>query len=390
MNIILGISSSIAIFKSCEIVRKFIKEGHSVQVIMTKNATKLISAKTFSALSQKDVFTDLFSKNNERIDHIFLSKWSDCLLVAPATANIIGKFASGIADDFLSTYYLAHNKKIFIAPAMNTNMWENPVLKENIEKLKRRGNIIIEPEIGLLACGDEGIGKMAEVDDIYEAILTELYQPKLFLGKKVVVTAGPTREFLDPVRFISNPSSGKMGYSIARLAKMMGAETLLLSGKVFIKPPYGIKTKYFDTSEELLKLLKEKINNIDFLIMTAAVGDFKPPYQNKKIKRKDKLILNLIPTLDIIKEIRKDFKGFILGFAAEEESLEEKAMEKLISKDIDAIFVNDISNKDIAFGSDENEGIFITKNYSKKIKKDKKEKIAKEILLEVAKIAKLA
>jgi phosphopantothenoylcysteine decarboxylase/phosphopantothenate--cysteine ligase len=390
MNIVLGISSSIAIYKSCELIRKLVKEGSSVQVIMTKNSTKLISPKTFSVLSQKDVYCDLFSKNNERIDHIFLSKWSDCLLVAPATANIIGKFASGIADDFLSTYYLANNKKTIIAPAMNTNMWENPAILENIEKLKKRGNIIIEPQRGLLACGDEGIGKMADIEDIYETLKIELYEPKIFSGKKIVLTAGPTREFIDKVRFISNPSSGKMGYSIARVAKKMGADVVLLSGKVLIKPPYGVETKYFDKSEELLKLLKENLKGADFLIMAAAVGDFKPPYFNKKIKRKEKLTLNLYPTKDILKEIRKDFNGFILGFAAEEENLEEEGAKKLKSKDIDAIFVNDISKEGIGFESDENEGIFISKNSSKKLEKNKKEKIAEEILFEVAKIAKLA
>lgn len=390
MNLILGVSSSIAIFKSCELVRNFIKNGHNVQVIMTENATKLISQKTFSALSQKDVFVDLFSPDGARIDHIFLSQWADCLLVAPATANIIGKFASGIADDFLSTYYLAHRKKIIIVPAMNSYMWDSPAVKENIEKLKRRGNIIIEPAEGELACGEEGKGRMAEIEDIYETVVSEIFEPKIFSGKRVLVTSGPTREFIDPVRFISNPSSGKMGYALARASKKMGAEVVLLSGKTYIPPPCGIKTIYFEKADELLNLIKKEIKGKDFLFMVSAVGDFQPSYSNKKIKRKEKLTLNLNPTEDILKTIRKAFDGFILGFAAEDENLEENARKKLISKGIDAIFVNDISKKDIGFESDENEGILLSKDYKIKIKKNRKEKIAEEILFGVAKIAKLA
>lgn len=390
MNLILGISSSIAIYKTCELTRKFIKEGHKIQIVMTKNATKLISPQIFSALSEREVFTDLFSKKSVGIDHISLAQWSDALLVAPATANIIGKFASGIADDFLSTYYLAHRKKIFIAPAMNTYMWENAAVKENIEILKKRKNIIIPPISGDLACGEKGVGKMAEVEEIYETVLSETLEEKPYLGKKIIVTAGPTREFIDPVRFISNPSSGKMGYSIASVAKRFGAEVLLFSGKTNLLPPRGIKTFYFETGEELQKLMVENLEGVDFIFMSAAVGDFKTSFHKEKIKRKKKLTLNFEPTEDIIKNIRKDFKGFIFGFAAETEKLKEKGLEKLKAKGLDGIFVNDISRKDIGFERDENEGILIFKNFSKDITKKSKEKIAEEILREVAKIAKLA
>lgn len=390
MNIVIGVSSSISIFKSCELLRKFVKEGHQCQVIMTKNATKLISETTFSALSQKAVLVDMFPEDESKINHIYFSQWADCFLIAPATANVIGKIASGIADDFLTTYYLAHRKKVIIAPAMNTFMWENPIVQENIEKLKKRGNIIIEPEEGELACGEEGKGRMAEIDKIYETVISEIYEPKLFLGKKILVTAGPTREFIDNVRFISNPSSGRMGYSLAKIAKRMGGNVILLSGKVFIPPPFGVDTYFFEGSDELLNLLKNKIKGMDFLFMASAVGDFKPPYTNKKIKREKKLILNLTPTKDILKEIRKTYKGFILGFAAEDENLEENGRKKLNSKKLDAIFVNDISKKEIGFESEENEGIFIAKGYTKKMLKNSKEKIAEEILIEVAKIAKLA
>lgn len=390
MNIVIGLSSSISIFKSCELVRKFIKEGHNCQVIMTKNATKLISQTTFSALSQREVMVDMFSENQSKIDHIYFSQWADCLLIAPATANIIGKIASGIADDFLTTYYLAHRKKVIIAPAMNKFMWENPAVVENIEKLKKRGNVIIEPEEGELACGEEGKGRMAGVDKIYEAVISETYEPKYFFGKNILITAGPTREYIDNIRFISNPSSGRMGYSLAKMAKRMGGEVILLSGKVFIPPPFGVDTYFFEESDELLNLIKDKIKGMDFLFMASAVGDFKPPYVNKKIKREKELILNLKPTKDILKEIRKTYKGFILGFGAEDENLEKNGKKKLKEKGLDAIFVNDISRKDIGFESEENEGIFISKGYSKKISKNPKEKIAEEILKEVAKIAKLA
>lgn len=388
MNIVLGVSSSIAIYKSCEIVRELIKKGHKVQVIMTKNATKFISPRTFSALTQKEVFTELFSKSSVMIDHILLAQDASCLLVAPATANVIGKFASGIADDFLSTYYLSHRGKVLIAPAMNSYMWENPSVKENIEILKNRGNVIIEPISGILACGEEGIGKMAEVEDIVEATISEIYEPKYFKGKKVIVTAGPTREPLDPVRFISNPSSGKMGYSIAKVAKRMGAEVMLLSGKVPIKPSYGINTIYFNTSEELLGLLKNHTKGKDFLFMSAAVGDFKVSFSNKKIRRREKIKLELEPNVDIIKEIKKlNPEVFVLAFGAEEEDLEKRGKEKLKEKEVEAIFVNDLKT---AFEGNENEGLFITKGYIKKIEKKDKEKVAEEILKEVAKIAKLA
>lgn len=390
MNILLGISSSIAIYKSCELIRKFIKEGHNVQVIMTKNAKKLISPKLFSALTGRDTFFDLFSEKEIKIDHIELAKWASCFLVAPATANIIGKFSSGIADDFLTTYYLAHRGKTLIAPAMNNFMWESKAVKDNIEKLKERGNIIIEPETGPLACGEEGKGRMASIEDIYEATISEIYQPKIFKGKKVIVTAGPTREYIDPVRFITNPSSGKMGYSLAKIAKRMGAEVLLLCGNKNLQKIYGIKTIYFETSDELLANLKENIDKADFLFMAAAVGDFKTKKREKKIRRSESLKIEFTPSEDIIKNIRKDFKGFILGFAAEDEKLEENGRKKMEEKLIDAIFVNDISRKDIGFESNENEGIFISKNYSKTIKKAEKDKVAEEILLEVSKIAKLA
>ncbi|MEJ5166142.1 MAG: bifunctional phosphopantothenoylcysteine decarboxylase/phosphopantothenate--cysteine ligase CoaBC [Thermoanaerobaculia bacterium] len=378
MNIILGISSSIAIYKSCLLLRKLLGEGHQVQVIMTKNATKLISPKIFSALSGREVFVDLFSMAGTGIEHIDLARWAEVLLVAPATANIIGKFASGIADDFLSTYYLAHRKKVLIAPAMNSYMWENPVVQENIKNLKKRGNIIIKPIRGELACGEKGVGKMAEPEEIYE--------PKIYKGKKVLITAGATREYIDPVRFISNPSSGKMGYALAKVAKSMGAEVLLLSGKTFLKPPKGVETKYFESTEELYKLMKENIEGKDFVFMAAAVGDFKAPFSREKIKRQKNLKLMLEPTEDIIKSIRKEFKGFIFGFALETENLEERGKEKMKSKGLDGIFVNGTS----AFEKDENEGILIFKNHIKNISKKEKEKVAEEILKEVGKVAKLA
>lgn len=386
MNLILGISSSIAIYKSCLLVRKLSVEGHNVQTIMTRNATKLISPKIFSALSGREVFVDLFSQEGTGIEHIDLARWAEVLLVAPATANIIGKFASGIADDFLSTYYLAHRKKVLIAPAMNSYMWENPVVQENIKNLKKRGNIIIEPIRGELACGEKGVGKMAEPEEIYEILESEIYEPKIYKGKRVLITAGPTREYIDPVRFISNPSSGKMGYALAKVAKRMGAEVLLLSGKTGLEPPRGVETKYFESNEELYKLMKENIEGKDFIFMAAAVGDFKTSFHREKIKRQKNLKLILEPTEDIIKNIRKKFNGFIFGFALETENLEERGKEKLKSKGLDGIFVNGISG----FEKDENEGILIFKNYIKNISRKEKEKVAEEILIEVGKVAKLA
>lgn len=386
MNLILGISSSVAIYKSCLLVRRLSIEGHNVQTIMTKNATKLISPKIFSALSGREVFVDLFSQEGTGIEHIDLARWAEVLLVAPATANIIGKFASGIADDFLSTYYLAHRKKVFIAPAMNSYMWENPVVQENIKKLKERGNIIIEPIRGELACGEKGVGKMAEPEEIYEILESEIYEPKIYKGKRVLITAGPTREYIDPVRFISNPSSGKMGYALAKVAKRMGAEVLLLSGKTVLQTPKGVEIKYFESNEELYNLMKENIEGKDFIFMAAAVGDFKTSFYREKIKRQKNLKLTLEPTEDIIKNIRKKFKGFIFGFGLETDDLEERGREKLKSKGLDGIFVNNT----YGFGKDENEGILIFKNYIKNISRKGKEKVAEEILKEVAKVAKLA
>ncbi|MCX7770229.1 MAG: bifunctional phosphopantothenoylcysteine decarboxylase/phosphopantothenate--cysteine ligase CoaBC [Proteobacteria bacterium] len=364
-NIIIGITGGIAGYKICDLIRLLVKENFNVEVIMTKSACEFITPLTIQTLTGNPVYTELFTLIKEsKIGHISLAEKADCMVIAPATANVIGKIASGIADDLLTTTVLATKAPVLIVPSMNKNMWENPVVIENIKKISKY-HTIMNPAEGLLACGVYGSGKLPEVDDIFEMIKIVL-SPKPLLGKKVLVTAGPTIEEIDPVRFISNYSSGKMGYAIARVAKRLGAEVVLVSGRTALKKPYGVETHYVKSAKDMLNKCKEFIEDTDILVKCAAVADYKPESRaDKKIKKgKDnKLTLNLIKNPDILFELSKYKKkgAIFIGFAAETEDAEKNAIQKLTNKNLDMIVVNNVAEKDAGFEKDTNRVILITK-----------------------------
>ncbi|UOD34487.1 bifunctional phosphopantothenoylcysteine decarboxylase/phosphopantothenate--cysteine ligase CoaBC [Deferribacteraceae bacterium V6Fe1] len=389
-NILIGVTGGIAAYKIPLLCRKFIQNGDSVKVILTENAAKFVTPITLETLTKNRVYIDDFKVDvsPKDIEHIDLATWADLFIIAPATANTIAKIAYGIADNLLTSTILAYekNKPVYICPAMNTNMYINPITTDNINKLKDRGFVIIPPVEGELACKDVGIGKMQEPDKIFEFVLSSLTKGQILKGKKVIVTAGPTVEDIDPVRYISNRSSGKMGYSLAETAKKFGAEVLLVSGPVNIKTSLPIV--HVKSAVEMLTVLKDKIFDYDILIMAAAVADYRVENVSvEKIKKDgDELLIKLVKNPDILTELSKLKKEgqIFVGFAAESNDLERYAKDKLERKKLDMIVANDISRKDIAFDSDFNEVFVFKKDGSKKhILKERKEKISEIILSEI-------
>jgi phosphopantothenoylcysteine decarboxylase/phosphopantothenate--cysteine ligase len=381
-EIILCVTGGIAAYKSAEILRELIKLNANVHVIMTKNAQEFITPLTFQTLSRNPVSSNLFSLTQEsNIGHISLADRGELFVIAPATANIIGKIANGIADDLLTTTIMATKAKVLIAPAMNVNMYRNPVVRENIEKLKKRGYYIIDPGVGELACGYEGEGRLAEIEDIIYEIIN-LLNTKDLKDENILVTGGPTREFIDPVRFISNPSSGKMGYAIAKRAYLRGAKVILISGPAAIRPPKGVKLISVDSAEDMKDAVFNNLNGISILIKAAAVADYRPKVRNEEKIKKDKDILNLEleRNPDILEEIGKNKDNiFLVGFAAETTDIISNAKDKLIRKNLDLIVVNDI--KKGIFTSDKNEVIIIdTDGNIKEVPLMNKERIADIIL----------
>jgi phosphopantothenoylcysteine decarboxylase/phosphopantothenate--cysteine ligase len=356
-NIIVGVTGGIAAYKSCELVRGLVKKEASVQVVMTKNATEFITPLTLQTLSGKKVAINTFDLQWEsEIGHISLADCAELIVVAPATASFIGKVASGIADSLLSTVILATKAPIILCPAMNVNMYENPVVKDNIQKLKERGFIIMEPGEGNLACGWEGKGRLPKIEDILGEIERTL-TPQDMRGEKVLVTAGATREFIDSVRYISNPSSGKMGYALAREASNRGADVVLVSGKTNLSPIAGVKTINVDSSEDMYKSVMEFLDWSTIVIKAAAVGDYTPAStQNGKTKKDDKdKILKLKRTKDILHDIGKKKNGkIVIGFAAETDNLLKNAQDKLKRKNADLIVANDVSLEGAGFEEDTN------------------------------------
>ncbi|HCW53213.1 MAG TPA: bifunctional phosphopantothenoylcysteine decarboxylase/phosphopantothenate--cysteine ligase CoaBC [Clostridium sp.] len=383
-NVVLGVSGGIAVYKALEITSLLIKKDINVNVIMTENATKFVTPLSFQSLSQNVVACDTFQEPKVwEIQHISLAEKADVLLVAPATANIIGKVANGIADDMLSTTIMATKAKVIFAPAMNTNMYENPILQENIRKLKSFGYEFIEPAEGRLACGSIGKGKLEKPEIIVDRVLMELNEKKDLKDKKVVVTAGPTIAPIDPVRFITNRSSGKMGYAIAKEARNRGAEVTLVTGPSSLEVPNGIELIKVSTNEEMRKAVLEKFNNADIVIKSAAVADYKPKtYSTQKIKKgNDDLSLELIRDNDILKELGslKD-KQILVGFAAESQNLRENALGKLERKNLDYIVANDITSSDTGFASEDNKVIILSKEKEEvNLDKMSKEKIAENL-----------
>ena len=391
-KILLIICGGISAYKSLELIRLFKKNGARVKTILTKNAKEFVTPLSVSSLSQEKVYDDIFSAENEaEMDHISLSRWADAVLVAPITANTISKVASGNAEDLASTVLLASNKQIFLAPAMNVRMWEHPSTKENILKLKSFGYKIIGPEIGDMACGEYGEGKMTEPNEIVNTLKN--YFSNLDKNKKLkaLVTAGPTNEYIDPVRFITNKSSGKQGYEIAKCLRDNGFDTTLISGKTSIKPLDGVNFVSVETAEEMFK---ESLNNLptDVAIFSAAVSDFKVKnYKSKKIKKNEEFNLELEKNIDILNHISNHNSlrpKITIGFAAETNNLSTNAKEKLNEKNCDWVIANDVSDQTIGFGSDFNKiSIFYKdkpeENFEKMCKSLVAEEIVKRIIQQI-------
>ena len=366
-KIVLGVSAGIAAYKAVELLRMLMKEGAEVQIVMSANAGEFVTPLTFEALSRKPVYHQLFHlENSADMKHIRIAENADLMVVAPATASTLGKMANGLADDALSNLYLAFKGPVMIAPAMNEGMWRNLAVKENIEKLKSRGVRFIEPEEGELACKTIGPGRLANLDTIFERVTSHFKKFQDLQGVRILVTAGPTHEPLDPVRYISNPSSGKMGYAVAEQAKARGAEVILISGPTHLKPPMGVHFKGCRTAGEMNILVQECFPECDVLVMSAAVGDFTAEkLEKEKIKKTSKAgqTLNLIPTKDILMEVSKiKTQQFVVGFAAETQNLTQSALEKLRNKKLDLIVANDISAPGIGFQSDNNQVTFVDSN----------------------------
>ena len=384
-KILLIICGGISAYKSLELIRLFKKNGARVKTILTKNAKEFVTPLSVSSLSQEKVYDDIFSAENEaEMDHISLSRWADAVLVAPITANTISKVASGNAEDLASTVLLASNKQIFFAPAMNVRMWEHPSTKENILKLKSFGYKIIGPEIGDMACGEYGEGKMTEPNEIVNTLKN--YFSNLDKNKKLkaLVTAGPTNEYIDPVRFITNKSSGKQGYEIAKCLRDNGFDTTLISGKTSIKPLDGVNFVSVETAEEMFK---ESLNNLptDVAIFSAAVSDFKVKnYKSTKIKKNEEFNLELEKNIDILNHISNHNSlrpKITIGFAAETNNLSTNAKEKLNEKNCDWVIANDVSDQTIGFGSDFNKiSIFYKDKPEENFEKMSKSLVAEEIV----------
>ncbi|MCF7886323.1 MAG: bifunctional phosphopantothenoylcysteine decarboxylase/phosphopantothenate--cysteine ligase CoaBC [Candidatus Marinimicrobia bacterium] len=384
-NVVLGVTGSISAYKAAYLTRQLQKKGAQVQVVMTAAATEFITPLTFNTLSNRNVYTGMFEGDNAGTRHIDLGKWADVILVAPATANIIAKVARGIADDLLSAILLAFaERKIMFAPAMNVNMYNNPVTRENIEYLKGIGYYFVEPDSGELACGDEGAGRLPEISTITEHLHRYLHSGKLLNGKRVVITAGPTREFLDQVRYISNRSSGKMGYALANEAAKEGASVTLISGPTTLKPPSGVETINVESAQEMQQELRQHANKIDYLFMAAAVEDIAPAQQDsKKLKKEfinDNLSIKVNP--DIVQDFRdKDQEVCIIGFSLEMEKGLKRSKEKMRQKGLDYIVWNDPEQEGAGFEVDTNEVVLIAKNEETyKFQKAPKRKIAEQII----------
>ena len=387
-KVLLIICGGIAAYKSLELIRILRKNNNKIKTVLTKSGKEFVTPLSITSLSNEKVYTDIFDyKNESEIDHISLSRWADVILIAPATANTISKISNGLADDLASTLVLASNKKIFIAPAMNVRMWEHKTNKENIKRLNEFGYRFIGPEIGDMACGEYGEGKMSEPEKIFDSLDKYFKNIEDNKRKKVLVTAGPTRENIDPVRFISNYSSGKQGYEIARAFSENGFETTLITGPTNLKIPENVRCIEVISGDQMLN---ETIKNlpVDIAVFTAAVSDFKiKSYSDNKLKKTENLELSLEKNIDILSYVSKHNSlrpKIVIGFSAETNDLEINSLKKLNSKNCDWIIANDVSKKDIGFNADDNEvSIFYKNKSSEKISKMSKSLIANELVKRV-------
>lgn len=365
MRIVLGVSGGIAAYKAAELARALIQNGHEVQAVLTHAAGEFIRPLTFASLTGRKVISDLFDSASPEatyssaIEHIGVAQENDLLLVAPATADVIGKFALGLADDFLSTLYLAFRGPVVLAPAMNNNMWEHEAVRGNIDALRRRGHTIVDPDSGFLACGTFGPGRLAELDKIVEAVERAAAPSVTDLdGETILITAGPTQEPLDPVRYLSNRSSGKMGYALAEAAIKRGAQVILVSGPVALNPPQGAEVIHVRTAGEMREAVFANLEPATVVIKCAAVADFRPMVESQqKIKKTSaRISMELEPTPDILAELgRKRGDRLLIGFAAETENLEAEARRKLETKNCDMVVANLVGKSDTGFESDANE-----------------------------------
>jgi phosphopantothenoylcysteine decarboxylase / phosphopantothenate---cysteine ligase len=388
MKIALGVSGGIAAYKAAEIVRLLQDRGIRVQVVMTEAAQQFIRPLTFAALSGEKVITGMFEAGAESpnldsaIEHIAVAQSIDALLVAPATADVIAKFSQGIANDFLTTLYLATTAPVIVAPAMNVNMWEHPATQGNLELLRKRGVRVVEPNEGYLACGMTGPGRLAENEAIIAATMEAVGAIQNLGGETVLITAGPTREKIDPVRYLTNRSSGRMGYALAEAALRRGARVLLVSGPTNIVPPGGAELTRIESAEQMKNAVLKLFPEATILIKTAAVSDYRPKITSEqKIKRKGSVSLDLEPTSDILGEVARQKRSqLIVGFAAETENVLQNARQKLASKSLDMIVVNDVSREGVGFDSERNAVSIITKDELIEVPETTKWEVAQRVL----------
>ncbi len=393
MKIALGVSGGIAAYKAAEIVRQLQDRGVRVQVVMTAAAQEFVRPLTFAALSGEKVITSMFGAGAEEpnldsaVEHIAVAQSIEALLVAPATADTLAKFAQGIANDFLSTLYLATTAPVIVAPAMNVNMWEHPATQANLEILRRRGVQVIEPGSGYLACGMIGAGRMADPERIVAATLERLGIAQDLAGETVLITAGPTYEPIDPVRYLGNRSSGKMGYALAEAALRRGARVILVSGPTALQPPAAAETIFVETAQQMRTAVLDRWEQVNLIIMAAAVADYHMKATSaEKIKRNGPIELHLEPNADILADLGslRQAAGrrspMLIGFAAETDNLLENARAKLVRKRADMIILNDVSRSDIGFSSDKNEVTIVTSGDAVRVPEASKQEIAQRIL----------
>lgn len=386
-TVVLGVTGSIAAYKIANLASSLVKKGANVHVIMTKNATNFINPITFETLTGNKCLVDTFDRNFEfSVEHVSLAKQADIFMVAPASANVIGKIANGIADDMLTTTIMACKCHKVISPAMNTNMFENPIVQDNLEKLRNYGYEVIDPASGYLACGDTGAGKMPEPTVLESYIMKNIAMEKDMAGKKVLITAGPTMEAIDPVRFISNHSTGKMGYALAKIAMERGAEVTLVTGKTYIEKPDFVKIIDVKSAKEMFDAVDKEFDGQDIVIMSAAVADYRPKtVADEKIKKNDgEMAIELERTDDILGTMSKRKKNqFLCGFSMETEHMLENSKNKLKKKNLDMICANNLKVEGAGFGTDTNVVTLITENESRQLPIMSKEQVANEILTEI-------
>ncbi len=397
MRITLGVTGGVAAYKAAELVRRLQQDGFSVQVVMTRGAREFVTPLTFAALSGQKVIADLFAGNSggeanleNAIEHIAVAQRTDLLLVAPATADILAKFARGIADDFLTTLYLATAAPVVVAPAMNVNMWEHPATQENIEMLRARGVRIVEPDEGYLACGMTGAGRLAGQEEIIKAVREVLHAQDDLEGQNVLVTAGPTCEDLDPVRYLTNRSSGKMGYAVAEAAARRGAKVSLVTGPTALDTPAGVERVDVRTAEEMYCAVLERFAACSIAILAAAVADYRPveKHPEKMKKSRESLTVSLEPTKDILSDVAR-IKGerLVVGFAAETDHVAENARKKLAAKNADLIVANDVTAEGAGFDADTNVvTLFARDGRDLALPKMSKSEVAQRILDEVLRL----